>query len=153
AEWESERNLELARVMVNGIRDYLRQFEASGGELFAQEAGFGVQIDRALLRGKVDRLELVATTERREAISILDLKTGKNTPTKVELTQHAQLQAYQLGLLEGTFTLPLDADQPAAAVPAATVPAATTEPDSAEVGVDVSASVRALGDDYGNAGA
>ena len=40
---------------------------------------------------------------------MLDLKTGANAPTGPETQRHAQLQAYQLGVLEGGFS---DSDVP-----------------------------------------
>ncbi|MBK0419247.1 PD-(D/E)XK nuclease family protein [Leucobacter sp. CSA1] len=103
AEWEAERTLRLAEEMVRGLSDYLREFEASGRELVGTEAGFSIEIGRARLAGIADRLEARALPDGRSEISVVDLKTGKHRPTAGELEQHAQLRAYQLGVIHGAF--------------------------------------------------
>lgn len=111
AEWESERTLRLARAMVQGVSEYLDGFARSGRRLLDTEAGFEIPVGRAVLRGVADRVELGPGLEAGldegtgavGEISILDLKTGRQPPSKAELEQHAQLQAYQLAVLLGAF--------------------------------------------------
>ncbi len=104
AEWERERELELARAMVEGLREYLRQFRGGGGQALASEARFRVELGRAILRGTADRLELRRGVDGALSVSILDLKTGKTKVAKADLPAHAQLQAYQLGVSERSFS-------------------------------------------------
>ena len=109
AEWESERTLAAARHMAQGLADYLAAFTAAGGRLLDSEAGFGVTVERAELRGLADRLELRTGSDGRDEISILDLKTGASAPSGPAAEQHPQLQAYQLGLLLGGFAEAVEA--------------------------------------------
>ena len=103
AEWESERAERLARAMTAGLADYLREFEGSDRELIGREATFRAIIDRAELRGVADRLEQRTTGDGRQEVTVLDLKTGRTPPSTAAAEAHAQLQAYQMGVLLGAF--------------------------------------------------
>ncbi|GAB2551680.1 UrvD/REP family ATP-dependent DNA helicase [Leucobacter ruminantium] len=104
AEWESERAKSTAAAMARGLADYLREFDASDRRLIGRESGFAIPLGPAELRGKADRLELRETPTGAE-ITVLDLKTGATPPSKPEAERHAQLQAYQLGVMLGAFDL------------------------------------------------
>lgn len=110
AEWESVRAERLAQAMTGGLAAYLREFEGSDRELIGEEAKFSVEIGRAMLRGIADRLERRPLADGRFEITVLDLKTGQTAPSKVQSETHAQLRAYQLGLVLGAFELPADAE-------------------------------------------
>lgn len=104
-EWESQRSERTAQSMVEGLADYLREFDGSQRELLGQEARFRATIERALLRGTADRLEGRQLEDGRLEVTVLDLKTGRTVPTANETAEHAQLQAYQLGVELGAFVL------------------------------------------------
>ncbi|MEV8337448.1 PD-(D/E)XK nuclease family protein [Leucobacter sp. NPDC077196] len=103
AEWEAERTRRLARAMTAGLADYLREFEVSDRSLLGKEALFTATIDRAELRGQADRLEARSNRDGEPEITVLDLKTGRTPPSKVAAEAHAQLQAYQIGVMIGAF--------------------------------------------------
>lgn len=104
AEWESARARRTAAQMAEGLATYLREFEASDRHLIGKESGFEIPIGRAVLRGMADRLEQRDTPDGAE-VTVLDLKTGRTPPTKADAEQHAQLQAYQLGVTVGAFEM------------------------------------------------
>ena len=127
AEWESERTRRLAEAQTRGLAAYLRDFDASERRLLGRETRFAVPIDRAVLRGMADRIEATPRSDGGVEITVLDLKTGRNLPTKAEAETHAQLQAYQLGVTQGAFELERGAEsaqQGTGADPAAGSPAA-----------------------------
>ncbi|MDQ2838493.1 MAG: ATP-dependent helicase [Actinomycetota bacterium] len=68
--------------------------------LVAKEAPFKVTVGDAQLSGKVDRLE----RDSAGRLVVIDLKTGKNKPTRDEVAGHPQLAAYQVAVAEGGFT-------------------------------------------------
>jgi RecB family exonuclease len=109
AEWESQRAERLARAMTESLAAYLRSFEASERSLLGRETAFSIPIDRAVLRGTADRLEATQRADGALEITVLDLKTGRTPPSKAAAEEHAQLQAYQLGVARGAFELPDDA--------------------------------------------
>ncbi|MCB1274459.1 MAG: PD-(D/E)XK nuclease family protein, partial [Leucobacter sp.] len=102
AEWESERMRRTAGKMAIGLAEYLREFEASDRRLLGREESFSISLGRAELRGIADRLEGRSTDAGLE-VSVVDLKTGTKPPTGPETSLHAQLQAYQLGIMMGAF--------------------------------------------------
>ncbi|MBO1901143.1 PD-(D/E)XK nuclease family protein [Leucobacter weissii] len=102
AEWEAARTRAIAESMVRGLADYLREFASSERRLLGRESGFSVSLGRARLKGTADRLEGRPVTDGIE-VSVLDLKTGAKPPSGPETAEHAQLQAYQLGVLRGAF--------------------------------------------------
>jgi RecB family exonuclease len=63
------------------------------------ESDFRVPVGRAVVAGRVDRIERDAQGRLR----IVDLKTGKSKPTRAELAEHGQLGAYQVAVEEGGF--------------------------------------------------
>ena len=103
AEWESERTRRLARAMAEGLAAYLREFEGSDRRLAGRETAFEFPAGRALVRGVADRLELRELPDGGREVTVLDLKTGRTPPSRREAEQHAQLQAYQLGVALGAF--------------------------------------------------
>ncbi|WP_448627084.1 ATP-dependent helicase [Geodermatophilus sp. URMC 64] len=68
-------------------------------QLIAAEADFQVQVGRARISGQVDRLERDAEGR----LVVVDLKTGKSTPSADELAEHGQLAAYQVAVASGAF--------------------------------------------------
>jgi len=60
------------------------------------EQPFKVELGRAVLSGKADRIEV-----RPEGAYVVDLKTGKSVPTAVEAAENGQLAMYQLAVAAG----------------------------------------------------
>lgn len=103
ADWQEQRALVETESMANALAIYLAGFERSGGQLLANEASFVLPIDFANLSGTADRIEASPLANGGFEITVVDLKTGRKVPSAAELKQHAQLQAYQLGVLRGAF--------------------------------------------------
>lgn len=105
AEWESQATRAHAELMVRGVGEYLAEFQRSDRDLIGREARFALQIGRALIVGTADRLERRARADGSEEVTVVDLKTGAKKPSAAERQQHIQMQAYQMGIVEGAFTL------------------------------------------------
>jgi RecB family exonuclease len=83
--------------MLEKFADYTRLSRREGRELVATEVSVEVTLGRALIKGKIDRLERA----RDGSHVVVDLKTGTGAPTKAELPQHAQLGVYQAAVEAG----------------------------------------------------
>jgi RecB family exonuclease len=68
-------------------------------QVVAVEVPFDVDIGRARLVGRVDRLE----SDDDGRLVVVDLKTGTTPVPDAELTSHPQLAAYQLAVEHGAF--------------------------------------------------
>ncbi|MFC8193436.1 ATP-dependent helicase [Cellulomonas sp. NPDC057328] len=107
--WPSVSARRRADAMVDRLATYLR----ASGEPLLVEAPFTLETDRAVVRGSVDRVELVAPPEGgtddaaggtgadRPTVRVVDLKTGSRVPTTTQAAEHAQLGAYQLAVDAG----------------------------------------------------
>jgi RecB family exonuclease len=67
--------------------------------LVGVELGFDVEVGRARLVGRVDRLD----PDGEGRLVVVDYKTGKSAPTTAEMNEHAQLAVYQVAVEEGAF--------------------------------------------------
>jgi RecB family exonuclease len=94
--WYASKQRDRAQDMVRKFADWLA---ANPRRLVAVEREFGVQVGRALLRGRVDRLEVDADGR----LVVVDLKTGASSPAASELAEHPQLGVYQLAVEKGAF--------------------------------------------------
>lgn len=93
ASWHSEVEKARARELTSRLSSYLRDFDAAGGQVVSRESSFELQVGRATLRGKIDRVESFPDG----TAVIVDLKTGRGDPaTDDAVSDHAQLGAYQL---------------------------------------------------------
>ncbi len=97
--WLSRRQLSEAQTMVSRLARYFEESAASGWERVGVELDLQVELGRALLRGRVDRLE----RDARGGLRVVDLKTGSSKPGKADLLHHAQLGAYQVAVEHGAF--------------------------------------------------
>jgi RecB family exonuclease len=97
--WLSEQQLRAARTFALGLADYLADFERDGKRLAAAEPRFELELERAVLRGAIDRVEVGPQGE----IVIVDLKTGRTIPRAADIPSHAQLSAYQLAYQHGSL--------------------------------------------------
>jgi len=95
--WVAERQQRRAARMLERFVAYRDGAEAQGRELAAVEVPASVDVGRARLHGRVDRLERTADG----SYLVVDLKTGSSKPTKDEIGHHPQLAAYQVAVVEG----------------------------------------------------
>ena len=99
--WSSGREREEVR---HALDRFLVKHEAAGRELVATEVPLRAEVDlpdgqSVLLHGYADRLELDAQGR----VVVVDLKTGKGTPTQAEIAEHPQLGLYQLAVENGAI--------------------------------------------------
>jgi len=94
--WIARRTRSRAEAMVTLFAQWQR---ANPRTVLAVESEFSVEIGRAILTGRVDRLE----QDEHGRLVVVDLKTGTKTPAGNEVPQHPQLLTYQLAVLAGGF--------------------------------------------------
>jgi superfamily I DNA/RNA helicase/RecB family exonuclease len=94
--WVAEKETAKARGMVAKLARWLADNRA---QVVATELDFTVSVGRAVLSGRVDRIE---RDELGRAV-VIDLKTGSRAVDKEDVPQHAQLAAYQLAVEAGAF--------------------------------------------------
>jgi RecB family exonuclease len=92
--WSDQRQRQAAQDM---LARFLAWHATEGRELVGVEVEFDATVGRALIRGKVDRLERDAEGR----LVVVDLKTGKSAARNVE--EHGQLAAYQVAVAAGGF--------------------------------------------------
>jgi superfamily I DNA/RNA helicase/RecB family exonuclease len=97
--WLSRRQQSEAQAMVARLARYFEESAASGWERIGVELELQVELGRALLRGRVDRLE----RDSNGGLRVVDLKTGSGKPSKADLLRNAQLGAYQAAVEHGAF--------------------------------------------------
>jgi RecB family exonuclease len=68
-------------------------------ELVGTEVDFAVEIGRAQVRGRVDRLE----RDPDGRAVVVDVKTGSSKARRADLPRHAQLGTYQAAAEHGAF--------------------------------------------------
>ena len=94
--WPGRRERARAEKMLDNLAPYLAT--SGGRELVGTEVELRVAVGRALLSGRVDRLE----RDDHGRLVVVDLKTG-GAAKKDELAQHPQLGAYQAAVEAGAF--------------------------------------------------
>jgi superfamily I DNA/RNA helicase/RecB family exonuclease len=92
--WSARRERYRVEAMLEKFMDWHRQH---GRTLVGTEEPFEFTLDRALIKGSIDRLEI--TSEG--AFVVVDLKTGSTLLSIKDGTTTAQLQLYQLAVLNG----------------------------------------------------
>src|SRR5690606_23769917 len=93
-----ERYQRVARRFVEALAEYLEHFRREGKRRAGAESRFELELDRAVLSGSIDRVEVSPDG----SVVIVDLKTG-NPTTAAETATHPQLLAYQLAYAEGAL--------------------------------------------------
>ncbi len=96
--WVTDRTHQEAHDMVARFAAY-RDGAERDWDRVGVETDFRVTVGRAVVAGRVDRIE----RDGEGRVRIVDLKTGKSKPTRSELAQHGQLGAYQVAVEEGGF--------------------------------------------------
>ena len=99
SDWLEQAGERKAKKMIGNMVQYLRKFEAEGAQVIGREVSFEFKMDKALIRGQVDRLELYPDGR----VMIVDLKTGTKSFTAEEAREHAQLGLYQLAFDNGAL--------------------------------------------------
>jgi len=97
--WLSRRQQSEAQTMVARLARYFEESAAGGWERIGAELDLQVELGRAVLRGRVDRLERHSDG----GLRVVDLKTGSGKPSRGELLRNAQLGAYQVAVEHGAF--------------------------------------------------
>jgi superfamily I DNA/RNA helicase/RecB family exonuclease len=97
--WLSRRQLSEAQMMVARLARYFEESAAGGWERVGAELDLQIDLGRAVLKGRVDRLE----RDGFGALRVVDLKTGSGKPAKTDLLRNAQLGAYQAAVEHGAF--------------------------------------------------
>jgi superfamily I DNA/RNA helicase/RecB family exonuclease len=97
--WLEQAERRRAQKAIANLSQYLSAFKADGGRVLAAEQEFELQLGRANIRGKVDRIELTPEGQ----VVIVDLKTGSTIPSVAEGEDNAQLGLYQLAYQHGAF--------------------------------------------------
>ncbi|MGC9668830.1 ATP-dependent helicase [Planosporangium sp. 12N6] len=97
ARWLAGRERQRAEAMLDKLLAWLTD---NPRRLIAIERDFLVRLgDNLQIRGRVDRLEL----DDAGRLVVVDLKTGRSTPTEAEVADHPQLAAYQVAVEAGAF--------------------------------------------------
>ena len=106
--WPATLERRRAEAMVGRLADYLEK----AGEPLAIEARFELELDRAVVRGTLDRVERAEPGAAPDPdggagdggpvpVRVVDLKTGRTAPSAQEATTNPQLGAYQLAVDAG----------------------------------------------------
>lgn len=98
SEWQDRAGRRRGRALVASMVDYLKTFNAAGGQVIGREVNFDFQVGSAQIRGQIDRIELLG-----DEVTIVDLKTGKKSFTAEQAQNHVQLGLYQLAFTEGAL--------------------------------------------------
>ncbi len=95
--WATDRQRELAHLMASRLAAYFG--DPGEWEKLRTEAPVRVDVGRATISGRVDRLERGTDGTLR----VVDLKTGSSKPSANDLPTHPQLGTYQLAVEHGAF--------------------------------------------------
>jgi superfamily I DNA/RNA helicase/RecB family exonuclease len=97
--WLSRRDLARAQEMTARLARYVHDAGAEGWRRAASEASLRVALGRAVVVGRVDRVEV----DPQGRVRVVDLKTGASKPTRDEVARHGQLGVYQLAVDAGAL--------------------------------------------------
>jgi superfamily I DNA/RNA helicase/RecB family exonuclease len=99
AKWQADRDHGEA---LKALQRFLDWHADNARDCVDAEVKFVVKLgDDIVLRGFADRIEL----DEQGRVVVVDLKTGKSSPTKEKLRQDPQLAVYQLAAREGAFPM------------------------------------------------
>jgi superfamily I DNA/RNA helicase len=102
AEWERERELEVAMKMADRLGEYIANAPGSLVGVEAQVYAVGVDAEGRewKVTGRLDRVE-----EVNGGLRIVDFKTGRNVVPGKDMDRHAQLGVYQEAINSGTIRI------------------------------------------------
>ena len=140
--WLARAERTRAERMVAKLAEYVRASRrAQGAGCSRSSRAREVRLGRAVIKGRVDRLEVDADGR----VVVVDLKTGKSAPAVAEVARNPQLGVYQLAVQQGGFDAGRAGDETAdPAGPDARVPAAPTWCSSGRPGCAAAASSTSL---------
>jgi superfamily I DNA/RNA helicase/RecB family exonuclease len=96
--WVSDRKRSEAHEMVTRLAGYFAEAEGKGWTKVGAEVAMKVRLGRAVVSGRVDRLERGS-----DGLRVVDYKTGSSKPKADDLATHPQLGVYQLAVESGAF--------------------------------------------------
>lgn len=102
--WLAEQKKTAARALAAGVAEYLADFTRDRKQLIGAESGFTFDLDRATVRGTIDRVERSPDG----SVVIVDLKTGNPITKAADIESHPQLGVYQLAYAQGLLDETLD---------------------------------------------
>lgn len=99
--WPAVVERRRAEAMVRRLAEYL----CTAGRPIVIEGEFRLELDRAVVRGSADRIEIVAEggPDEPPTVRVSDLKTGRQAPSPAQALENPQLGAYQLAVDAGAF--------------------------------------------------
>src|SRR5690625_194218 len=96
--WVDQREWRRAERMIDRLAAYIASVPGQA----ATEVDVTAQVDRAHLKGRIDRVEYVSEGDGdTPAVRVVDLKTSGNPITRADAAEHAQLASYQVAVEEG----------------------------------------------------
>ena len=99
AGWLTDKQRDLAHEMVRRLAAYYRQAAGGGWDKVGSERDVRVDVGRARVTGRVDRLE----RDDDGGLRVVDYKTGSTPVTAADVLQHPQLATYQVAVEAGAF--------------------------------------------------
>ncbi|MGE9809089.1 ATP-dependent helicase [Janibacter sp. G1551] len=97
--WVSDRKRREAHAMAKRLTTYIREAGEQGWQKVGAEVDMRVPLGRALLAGRVDRIE----QDAQGRVRVIDYKTGSGKPSAADLPEHPQLGCYQVAITAGGF--------------------------------------------------
>jgi len=101
--WEGQRDFDRATAMLKKFAQYCVAMRQEGRHLVARELQFNVSVPtegpEVQIRGIIDRVE----ADDKGRVTVVDLKTGANAPSKNDVLQHPQLGVYQTAIQLGAL--------------------------------------------------
>ena len=99
--WPAVVERRRADQMVRRLAEYL----GTAGRPIVVEGEFRLELDRAVVRGSADRIEVVdeGGPDAPPTVRVSDLKTGRQAPSPGQTLENPQLGAYQLAVDAGAF--------------------------------------------------
>lgn len=107
--WVADRERRRAETMLGRYVEYAAAIRSQGFTLVGTEIELAVPVGRALVTGRVDRLE----RDEDGHLRVVDLKTGSTKPLARDIGRHPQLGVYQVALAERSGSVRQEDSQPA----------------------------------------